>query len=210
MAGAVAPVLVGGAVTAAELAGGAQAPARQALTTLTVAERQILEAAVARIIPTDANGPGAREACAARYIERALTDYLSPFRERYTNGLSALDTAARALRSTGFVELSPEDQDTVLTSFEKGQASGLANPSEFFGLLRTHTIEGTFSDPYYGGNADFVGWDLIGYPGVRTMVMPDDQKMGRPFKPNHKSAYDLPGFRKASISAGPDHGGHGD
>ena len=30
--------------------------------------------------------------------------------------------------------------------------------------------------PYYGGNANFVGWDLLGYPGVRTMVTAADQK----------------------------------
>ena len=30
-------------------------------------------------------------------------------------------------------------------------------------------MQGTFGDPYYGGNANFVGWDLIGYPGVRTV-----------------------------------------
>ena len=32
-------------------------------------------------------------------------------------------------------------------------------------------------DPYYGGNANFVGWDLIGYPGVRRRVTPADQRM---------------------------------
>jgi gluconate 2-dehydrogenase gamma chain len=208
-ASAVVPVLAGGSVAAANIAGGAQAPARDALGTLTIAERQVLEAAVARIIPTDTNGPGAKEACAARYIERALGDYLAPFRERYAAGLGALDLAARGLRDTGFAQLSSDDQDTVLKSLEKGTATeGVANPAEFFSLLRAHTIEGTFSDPYYGGNADFVGWDLIGYPGVRTMVTPDDQKMGRPSKPNHKSAYDFPAFKKAG--AGPHPGGHAD
>ena len=53
----------------AEVAGAQQVPVREALETLTIPERQILEAAVARIIPTDANGPGAKEASAARYIE---------------------------------------------------------------------------------------------------------------------------------------------
>ena len=33
--------------------------------------------------------------------------------------------------------------------------------------MREHTLQGMFSDPYYGGNADFIGWDMIGYPGVR-------------------------------------------
>ena len=36
--------------------------------------------------------------------------------------------------------------------------------------------KGMFGDPYYGGNVNFVGWDLIGYPGVRTNVSAADQK----------------------------------
>ena len=44
-------------------------------------------------------------------------------------------------------------------------------------MVRSHTLQGTFGDPYYGGNANFVGWDLIGYPGVRTMVTAADQQL---------------------------------
>jgi hypothetical protein len=47
-------------------------------------------------------------------------------------------------------------------------------------MVRGHTIEGTFCDPYYGGNADFVGWDLIGYPGLRMAVGAEDQRMIKP------------------------------
>src|SRR5262245_26909117 len=49
------------------------APRREALETLTAAEADTLEAVVARIIPSDENGPGAAEARAAHYIDRALT-----------------------------------------------------------------------------------------------------------------------------------------
>src|SRR5688572_28490121 len=45
---------------------------REPLQNLTAAEADLLEAICARIIPTDANGPGAREARAAHYIDRAL------------------------------------------------------------------------------------------------------------------------------------------
>ena len=49
------------------------APRLEALETLTAAEADTLEAIVARLIPTDENGPGATEARAAHYIDRALT-----------------------------------------------------------------------------------------------------------------------------------------
>jgi hypothetical protein len=46
-----------------------------------------------------------------------------------------------------------------------------------------------FSDPYYGGNKNFAGWDLIRYPGIRLAVGPEDQKMKTLPALNHKSAY---------------------
>jgi gluconate 2-dehydrogenase gamma chain len=31
-----------------------------------------------------------------------------------------------------------------------------------------------FSDPVYGGNRNFVGWQLIGYPGAQRAYLPDE------------------------------------
>jgi hypothetical protein len=173
------------------------APAREAYETLTAAESDVLEAVTARLIPADGNGPGAREARAAHYIDRALTGPLSGFRANYAAGLASLDAYARSKKGTAFAQLSPADQDSVLADVQSGTATGFAQPSGlFFALMRTHTIEGTFSDPYYGGNANFVGWDLIGYPGVRTSVSASEQQMNSKIAPNHRSAYDFAMFRK--------------
>jgi gluconate 2-dehydrogenase gamma chain len=172
-------------------------PAREAYETLTAAESEILEAVTGRLIPADANGPGAREARAAHYIDRALAGPLSGFRANYTAGLAALDGYARSKKGAPFAQLSTADQDAVLTDVQAGAAAGFpAASSIFFALMRTHTIEGTFSDPYYGGNANFVGWDLIGYPGVRTSVSAAEQQMNAKIAPNHRSAYDFAMFRK--------------
>src|ERR687895_696012 len=54
----------------------AAAPVREALETLTAQEADLLDLIVARLIPSDANGPGAREARAVRYIDRALSGAL--------------------------------------------------------------------------------------------------------------------------------------
>src|SRR6185436_2704604 len=69
---------------------------REALETLTAAEADTLEAMVARLIPTDDNGPGASEARAAHYIDRALGGALGSSLEAYRSGLSAVDNYARA------------------------------------------------------------------------------------------------------------------
>ena len=164
----------------------------------------MLEAICARIIPTDANGPGAREARAAHYIDRALGGALSGSKAAYTAGLAAFDAYCRSSRRAPFTELSQRDQDSVLIDVETGAATGFVGGSAaFFAMVRTHTLQGTFGDPYYGGNFNFIGWDMIGYPGVRTNVSAEDQRLGAKLTPNHQSAYDNSMFTKASASAAP-------
>jgi len=181
------------------------APRREQVENLTATEMDMLEAICARIIPTDANGPGAREARAAHYIDRALGGALSGSRQAYTAGLAAFDAYCRSSRRAPFLELSTRDQDSVLIDVETGAATGFQGSSGvFFAMVRTHTLQGTFGDPYYGGNANFVGWDLIGYPGVRTNVSVEDQRLGVTLTPNHQSAYDNQMFNKAQARTGGD------
>jgi gluconate 2-dehydrogenase gamma chain len=200
-AGAAAFIPVGALVSVAPPAvarpsQGRAAITREPLETLTTAEADALEAVCARLIPSDENGPGAAEARAAHYIDRALGGALKSSRQAYASGLAALDAHATASRGARFAALAPADQDLVLQDAAGGAAPGLPNGT-FFNLVRTHTIEGTFGDPYYGGNAGFVGWDLIGYPGVRTIVNADDQRLGAAARANHKSAYDYAMFTRA-------------
>jgi gluconate 2-dehydrogenase gamma chain len=178
-------------------------PRREALETLNAAEADALEAIVARLIPTDENGPGAREARAAHYIDRALAGPLRALRSAYAAGLAAIDEYAQSAKGVLFASLSPDDQDAILREMESNAATGFSpSASTFFNLLRTHAIEGTFCDPYYGGNANFVGWNLIGYPGLRMGVSPEDQRMNAQLAPIRTSAYDDPMFARR----GGDHG----
>ena len=79
---------IAGAAAAVPIDAIAQAT-REPFETLTAAEGATLEAIVARLIPTDANGPGASEARAARYIDRALGGFLASSRDTYRVGLAA-------------------------------------------------------------------------------------------------------------------------
>ena len=182
----------------------AAAPKREPIENLTTAEADMLEAICARIIPSDANGPGAREARAAHFIDRALGGALKESREAYRAGFAAFDRYCRSSRGAAFVDLSTRDQDSVLMDVESGSATGFTGSSAaFFNMVRTHTLQGTFGDPYYGGNAAFVGWDLIGFPGIRLNVTADDQRLGSKLAPTHKSAYDTEMFNKAQARSEP-------
>ncbi len=178
-------------------------PRREPIEHLTAEEADLLEAICARIIPSDASGPGAREARAAHYIDRALGGALRESREAYRAGFAAFDRYCRSSRRAAFTALSERDQDSVLIDVETGAATGFpASSAQFFAMVRTHTLQGTFGDPYYGGNANFVGWDLIGFPGLRLNVSAEDQRLGARLTPTHKSAYDTEMFTKASAAAG--------
>jgi gluconate 2-dehydrogenase gamma chain len=194
------------------MAPGTLAPAPQALETLTAQEGDLLDLIVARLIPSDALGPGAREAGVVRYIDRALGGALAGSRDAYRSGLAAVDRYCRLSRGKPLGELAPIDQDSVLIDVETGAATGsgagfAGSSAQFFALVLNHTRQGMFGDPYYGGNANFVGWDLLGYPGVRTSVTATDQQAleRNQLKPNRRSAYDNETFNKATASA--EHGG---
>ena len=170
----------------------AQAAAGEAFISFNASEAETVRAIIARLIPADDSGPGALEARADRYIDRGLAGALKSSRAAYTSGLAAVNAAALSSKGAAFSKLSPADQDAVLTGIQ--QTAG-----QFFNLIRTHTIQGTFSDPFYGGNANFIGWDLIGYPGARTVVSADLQRMDRKPESSRKSAYDYGMFSKGEI-----------
>jgi len=169
---------------------------------LTSTELATLEAICARIVPSDANGPGAKEARAAQYIDRSLGGALAPYRDDYSVGLAAVNVYAhmKNFKVRSFAELTPPEQDALLAEMEQDVELGFIESSaNFFNLIRSHTLQGMFCDPMYGGNANMVGWDLLGYPGVRLSVAAAEQNMSTPARPNHKSAYDYVMFSKAEL-----------
>jgi gluconate 2-dehydrogenase gamma chain len=121
--------------------------------------RETLEAIADRLIPADAHGPGATQAGAVTYIERALQGPYAEHAATYAAGLAELD---------GFAELSERAQDERLRAIE-----GTA----FFELVRAHVLEGMFGDPSYGGNRDGAGWRLLDYPGPRRVWTEREQAL---------------------------------
>lgn len=184
---------------------------REALEVLTAEEAQTLEAICDCLIPSDANGPGAREARAVHYIDRSLASHNSAARHNYGVGLNAINEFARKTRGKGFAELSTDQQNSILLAVQTNKISGfIPNGSGFFNLLRSDTIDGTFCDPYYGGNQDFVGWDMLRYPGIRLGASEADVSAGASLAPNHQSAYDHSTYTKlADNAAADDDGGKG-
>jgi gluconate 2-dehydrogenase gamma chain len=167
--------------------------AAQPASALSDVQLRLLAAFVDRLIPKDELGPSASESGVPEYINRALGDYLAGEKTAFVEGLEATDAFARRSEDRAFVDLTPDKQDALLTLMDNGSAAGFPNAQAFFNRARRLTMEGMFGDPYYGGNKNFAGWDLIRYPGPRLATSQEDQKMGIEIKPYHHSAYGASG-----------------
>ena len=182
--------------------------AREALEVLTAEEADTLEAVCDCLIPSDANGPGAKEARAVHYIDRSLASHNASSRYNFTIGVSALNDYCRSTKSKPFYELINDQQNSVLLALQSNKIPGFSpSGSGFFDMVRRHTIDGTFSDPYYGGNQNFVGWDMLKYPGVRLGASESDVAKGAELEPNHQPVYEIDSYTKtgASNASGGDH-----
>lgn len=112
----------------------------------------------AQIIPKDETG-GAREAGVIRFIDLNLATYENDKQAAYVAGLKMLAEKSRGR----FSDLTSAKQIEILRSIEK---------TDFFDLVRQHTIMGFFSHPKYGGNRDKMGWKLIGFEDAYVFQPP--------------------------------------
>ena len=170
-------------------------------TYFTAEEWAFVNAAVARLIPADEQGPGALEAGVPEYIDRQMnTPYASgalwfmqgPFnadaapemgwqsklvpKEIYRLGIASTDAWSKAFNGKAFAAQDSATRDDMLRRLEAGGSEVAAHfdavpPKMFFNLLLQNTKEGFFCDPIHGGNKGMVGWTMIGFPGARADFM---------------------------------------
>ena len=182
-------------------------PAAPGPAYFTADESAFIDAAVARLIPKDELGPGAKEAGVTHFIDRQLggpygraqTWYMQgPWRdgaesqgyqlkltpaELYRAAVQDIDEHCRnSYGGKRFAELDAATQDKVLKGLEKDDIKLARVPAkQFFGMLWENTRQGFLADPMYGGNRDFAGWKLIGFPGPRYNYVAEIERYGEPY-----------------------------
>lgn len=169
-------------------------------------EWAFVRAAVERLIPADAEGPGALEVGVPEFIDRQMdTPYAhgalwymqGPFvqgvpelgyqlklvpRDVYRLGIAAVNAYCTKTHCHAFDALDTATRDTVLGGLEKGTIDLPDVPaSVFFGQLLQNTREGYFCDPIHGGNHDMAAWKMIGFPGARADFMDFVNQNGQPY-----------------------------
>ena len=124
----------------------------------------VLSALAAEIIPSD-DGPGATEAGAVYFIDRALATFDAEKRDQYKEGLRQI----QGLRS----KLFPESENVEgLTRAQRQQLIRSFEAAEFFEVLRTHVVLGFLANPEYGGNRGQVGWKYIEFDNEMVFEPP--------------------------------------
>jgi gluconate 2-dehydrogenase gamma chain len=174
---------------------------------LTPVEYTFVQAAVSRLIPDDELGPGAKEAGVATFIDRQLsgpygraeTWYMQgPWKEGtkeqgyqlkltpaqlYRTAIADIDDHAQKQYGKPFAGLDPAKQDQVLDAIDKDELKlPNAHARTFFEMLVQNTVEGFLADPVYGGNRDFIGWRLVGFPGPRYNYVAEIEQYGKKYE----------------------------
>lgn len=109
--------------------------------------------------------------------------------QSYKLGLVELDKYARKLHHRPFHQLTDGQMDAIIGDLEDDKVKSFEKPTGggFFDMLLNDTYEGMFADPIYGGNRDFAGWRLVGYPGAQRSYTPEELKNG----PNERTIQSL-------------------
>jgi len=132
-----------------------QSPTPPGFQTLDPATAAEIDAITSQIIPST-DGPGAHEAAVIYFIDRALSTFDAHLRDAYRTGMNEVQQKRK--------ELFPGSASvTGLTSDQQIRLIHAIDTTDFFELLRTHTLYGFLGNPSYGGNRDHIGWKLIGF-----------------------------------------------
>jgi gluconate 2-dehydrogenase gamma chain len=208
-------------------AGNAQSSEAEVMAFLNEAEVAFLRAAVDRLIPPDAQWPGAADAGVVTYIDRQLASawgagskmYLkgpwdpdAPSQQGYQLRFSPAELYRVSIREIGeavatmhdgraFHELEDGQMDETLKALESGDLTLPSVPSPvFFETLLANTMEGWFADPSHGGNRNMVGWRMVGFPGAYAQYIDLVERHGIAFEREPVSIADG-AARTAHISA---------
>jgi gluconate 2-dehydrogenase gamma chain len=123
-----------------------------------------VEAIAAQIVPSGAT-PGAREAHAVHFMDRALATFFAAWSVDFRAGLAEFQSKFHASNpiAARFAAAASEEQIAFLKTVDR---------TPFFDGVRTLTVLGMFSSPKYGGNYGGAGWAMMGFKDQHAFTPP--------------------------------------
>jgi gluconate 2-dehydrogenase gamma chain len=122
-------------------------------------------AAIAAQIVPSGEAPGAHEAHAVYFTDRALSTFFAGWAADYRTGLADFQAKFHAAHpaAASFAAASSDDQIAFLKTVDH---------TPFFEAERTLTLLGMFTSPKYGGNFQGSGWKLMGFEDRHIFAPP--------------------------------------
>lgn len=146
--------LVGGVISAPAMSAILAGCRAEASTTawipraLTTDQADLLGLLVDRIIPTT-DTPGAKDVGVPVFIDKLLHQWVDPNeRERFLNGLAAIDEETRKTYGVALREATPAQQNALLTRHDQRAVQAReedADPLPFFATLKEWTLVGYYT-----------------------------------------------------------------
>lgn len=149
---------------------------------LTEEEARLLIAITEQIIPADED-PGATDAGVVNFIDKQLAGFYADLQLAYQSGLAAFQESCRQITGKNFEDLDWDNQTKILMELEANRLDHLYwkdNPgSQFFNLVRNHTMQGFYGSPRHGGNKNYVSYKMmrLDYPHIlgRNIYTPQSE-----------------------------------
>ena len=151
------PAITAAAHDAADMAAAdsAAAPPWKGFQFLSEPESKDVDALAAQIVPSGAT-PGAREAHAVYFIDRAMSTFFAAWSAEFRAGLAEFQAKFHSLHpaAASFAAAGSATQIDYLKAVDR---------TKFFETARLLTVLGMFSSPKYGGNTGGIGWKMMGF-----------------------------------------------
>jgi gluconate 2-dehydrogenase gamma chain len=132
-------------------------------------EFALVEALSERIIPQDAQSPGARAARVAEFVDLLLSEQEAELQQDWRLGLKAADALAQERHGRKFAALEAAAQDALLAEWSRNESDPKTPLERFFVEAKLRTIQGYYTseigihkDLRYKGNQflrEFVGYE---------------------------------------------------
>ncbi len=147
-------------------------------------EANLLIAIAEQIIPADED-PGATDAGVVNFIDKQLIGFYSDLLETYRKGLAAFQEYCIQTTGNRFEELDWDVQTSLLKDMESNQIESPYwkenSGSQFFNMIRNHTMQGFYGSPRHGGNKNYVSYKMmrLDYPHIigRNIYMPRSETL---------------------------------
>lgn len=151
---------LGAAVHAAEEAATGGSPVT--FSFFNPADAADVDAIASRIIPSSTTA-GAHEARVVVFIDRALHTFFADQAGEFRHGLAEFQRSYASRGGGTFAAASATEQIAFLETVDE---------TPFFGAMSFMTLMGFLASPKYGGNAQKLGWQAIGFQDQHVFVPP--------------------------------------